>query len=248
MLHQKLSYEFSLSWTVQFLHMLLKIYKGVSKNFWTGSLVQELQMVQLLATRCSCITISWVSLVSFATIILCVASQQMFVVFILLLTQSKTFVYTLTYEVSLQPWFLFILRCLVKYIPNFTANSAIEVISLFGVSSQWQSSFTQKLQTLTTHRITSLQYCLSFSDLLTQQCAHCSCLIIGLVYLTLYIVKVVPTFSMILNSFRAIWPAQRSLSEGLIFIRILRRVQKKENFPGSWKIDQQVSPFIFAIF
>jgi hypothetical protein len=32
-------------------------YKGVSKSFWTGCLEQELQMVQLSATRCSCIAI-----------------------------------------------------------------------------------------------------------------------------------------------------------------------------------------------
>jgi hypothetical protein len=37
-------------------------------------------MVQLSATRCSCIAILWVSLVSFATITLCVASQQVFIV------------------------------------------------------------------------------------------------------------------------------------------------------------------------
>jgi hypothetical protein len=30
-------------------------YKGVSKSFWTGRLERELQMVQLSATRCSCI-------------------------------------------------------------------------------------------------------------------------------------------------------------------------------------------------
>jgi hypothetical protein len=43
-------------------------------------LEQELQMVQLSATRCSCITILRVSLVSFAAITLCVASQQVFAV------------------------------------------------------------------------------------------------------------------------------------------------------------------------
>jgi hypothetical protein len=37
-------------------HQLL-VYKGVSKSFQTGRLVRELQMVQLSATRCSCITI-----------------------------------------------------------------------------------------------------------------------------------------------------------------------------------------------
>jgi hypothetical protein len=32
-------------------------YEGVSISFWTGHLKQELQMVQLSATRCSCIAI-----------------------------------------------------------------------------------------------------------------------------------------------------------------------------------------------
>jgi hypothetical protein len=41
---------------------------------------RELQMVQLCATRCSCIAIFWVSLVSFAAITLCVASQRVFVI------------------------------------------------------------------------------------------------------------------------------------------------------------------------
>jgi hypothetical protein len=50
------------------------IYEGVSKNFRTGRLEREVQMVQLSATRCSCIAILWVSLVSFAAITLFVAS------------------------------------------------------------------------------------------------------------------------------------------------------------------------------
>jgi hypothetical protein len=37
-------------------------------------------MVQLSATTCSCIVILWVSLVSFATITLYVASQRVFIV------------------------------------------------------------------------------------------------------------------------------------------------------------------------
>jgi hypothetical protein len=32
-------------------------YEGVSKSFRTGRLEQELQMVQLYVTRCSCIAI-----------------------------------------------------------------------------------------------------------------------------------------------------------------------------------------------
>jgi hypothetical protein len=44
--------------------------EGLSKSFWTGRLERELQMIQLSATRCSCIAILWVSLVSFAAITL----------------------------------------------------------------------------------------------------------------------------------------------------------------------------------
>jgi hypothetical protein len=45
-------------------------YEGVSKCFRTGRLARELQMVQLSATTCSCIAISWISLVSCAAITL----------------------------------------------------------------------------------------------------------------------------------------------------------------------------------
>jgi hypothetical protein len=54
-------------------------YEGVSKSFRTGRLERELQMVQLSATTCGCIVILCVSLVSFAAITLCVASQRVFV-------------------------------------------------------------------------------------------------------------------------------------------------------------------------
>jgi hypothetical protein len=70
----------------------LSSYEGVSKSFQTGRLERELQMVQLSATRCSCITILWVSLVTFATVTLCVASQRVFVVVVFSLsTQSGNF-------------------------------------------------------------------------------------------------------------------------------------------------------------
>jgi hypothetical protein len=55
-------------------------YEGVSKSFRTGRLERELQIVQLSATRCSCIAILWVSLVSFTAITLCIASQWVFIV------------------------------------------------------------------------------------------------------------------------------------------------------------------------
>jgi hypothetical protein len=61
----------------------LLAYEGVSKTFRTGRLERELQMLQLCATRCSCIAIflgGGVSLVSFAAITLCVTCQRMFIV------------------------------------------------------------------------------------------------------------------------------------------------------------------------
>jgi hypothetical protein len=59
---------------------ILLLHEGVSKSFWTGCLEWELQMVHLSETRCSCITILCVSLVSSATTTLCVASQWVFIV------------------------------------------------------------------------------------------------------------------------------------------------------------------------
>jgi hypothetical protein len=50
------------------------MYEGVSNSFWTRHLERELQMVQLSATRLSCISILWVSLVNFVAITLHVAS------------------------------------------------------------------------------------------------------------------------------------------------------------------------------
>jgi hypothetical protein len=58
------------------------MYDGVSKSFCTGRLEQELQMVQLSTTRCSCIAILWVILVSFVSITLCIVSQRVFIVIV----------------------------------------------------------------------------------------------------------------------------------------------------------------------
>jgi hypothetical protein len=56
------------------------LYEGVSKSYRTGRLERVQQMVQLSATRCRCIAILWVSLVSFAAVTLCVAFQRGFIV------------------------------------------------------------------------------------------------------------------------------------------------------------------------
>jgi hypothetical protein len=64
------------------------LYEGASKSFRTGRLDRELQMAQLSATRCSCIAFLWVSLVSFAAITLCVASQWVFMIVVYFVIES----------------------------------------------------------------------------------------------------------------------------------------------------------------
>jgi hypothetical protein len=69
-------------------------YEGVSKSFRTGRLEWELQMVELSTTRCSCIAILWVSLVSFAAITLCFASQRVFIVVYFVIDTVRKLLYT----------------------------------------------------------------------------------------------------------------------------------------------------------
>jgi hypothetical protein len=61
-------------------------------------------MVQLSATRCSCITILWVSLVSFATITLCVASQWVFIVVYFIIDSARKLLDTPSYSVYVGFW------------------------------------------------------------------------------------------------------------------------------------------------
>jgi hypothetical protein len=64
---------------ILYIHLFHACYiRGCIQKFtdWPGRLEWELQMVQLSATRCSCIAILWVSLVSFAAITLYVASER----------------------------------------------------------------------------------------------------------------------------------------------------------------------------
>jgi hypothetical protein len=88
---------------------------GCIQKFPDWPLVVRTAMVQLSATRCSCIAILWVSLVSFAARTLCFASQRVFIVVISLSTQSRNFrtyprvcvcvkYYIVPHAESLLPW------------------------------------------------------------------------------------------------------------------------------------------------
>jgi hypothetical protein len=70
--------------------LLTKLMKFLSSFMWrtrmypkVSGLERELQMVQFPATRSSCIAILWVSLVSFVAITLCVASQRVFIIVVI---------------------------------------------------------------------------------------------------------------------------------------------------------------------
>jgi hypothetical protein len=55
-------------------------------------------MVQLYDTRSSCIAILWVSLVSFAAVTLCVASQQVFIVVYFFIDSVRNLLDTPSYD------------------------------------------------------------------------------------------------------------------------------------------------------
>jgi hypothetical protein len=64
-------------------------YDGVSKSFRTGPPVaRTANGISLSATRYCCFAILWVSLVSLAAIILCVASQRVFIVVVYFVIDS----------------------------------------------------------------------------------------------------------------------------------------------------------------
>jgi hypothetical protein len=67
---------------------MIFIYEGVSKSFRTGRLEWQLLIVQLSGTGCSCIATLWVSLMSFAAITLCVASQWGFIIVVYFVIDS----------------------------------------------------------------------------------------------------------------------------------------------------------------
>jgi hypothetical protein len=67
---------------------IVQSYEGVSKTFRTGRLERELQMVQFSATKCSYISILWVSLVSSVAVTLYVASQRVFIVVVYFVVDS----------------------------------------------------------------------------------------------------------------------------------------------------------------
>jgi hypothetical protein len=75
------------------------VYESVSKSFRTGRLQREPQMMQLSATRCSRIAILCVSVVSFAAITLCVASQRVFIVIYFVIDSVRKLLVTPSYSV-----------------------------------------------------------------------------------------------------------------------------------------------------
>jgi hypothetical protein len=105
-------------------HARTHAHEGVSKSFRTGRLERELQMVQFSATRCSCIDILWVSLVSFAAVTLCNASQQVFIVIYFVIDSVRKLLDTPSY---IGKNLLLLLKWL--YSPMRTLASLMDIIT-----------------------------------------------------------------------------------------------------------------------
>jgi hypothetical protein len=85
-------------------------------------------MVQLSATRCSCIAILWVSLVSFAAITLCVASQRLFVVVVVVVVDDD-FVIDSVRKFLDTPWYFSMMsQCWRKRISAITSSCKFGLI------------------------------------------------------------------------------------------------------------------------
>jgi hypothetical protein len=88
------------------------LYECASKNLRNGRLERELQMIQFSTIGCSSIAILWVSLVSFAAITLCVASQRVFIFVVYFVMHSVR-------KLLDTPSYAFMAWWLVKYRDNF---------------------------------------------------------------------------------------------------------------------------------
>jgi hypothetical protein len=122
------------------------MYDGVSKSFRIGHLERELQMVQFSATMCSCIAILWVSLVSFADITLCVASQRVFVVVYFVIVSVRKLLDT--------PLYIFVHVCM-QVCKNYIHVIVHALFTLFvfriSVTKNWQESDKQSRCAISWH-------------------------------------------------------------------------------------------------
>jgi hypothetical protein len=84
-------------------------------------------MVQLSATRCSCISILWVILVSFAAITLCIASQRVLIVVYFVIDSVRKLLDTLSYFVAFLLFFLRLSR--IKFSSLFLYRIYSETVS-----------------------------------------------------------------------------------------------------------------------
>jgi len=110
--------------------MMQEKYEGVFKRFRTDRLERELQMVQLSASKCSRIAILWVSLVSFATVTLSVASQQVFIVTVVyfVIDSVRKLLDTLSYDGRIICSFMDRVKCVCRL--SFTVYSLRHVLNV----------------------------------------------------------------------------------------------------------------------
>jgi hypothetical protein len=113
-------------------------YKRIPYRNNASKIKRILQMVQLSATRCSFIAILWASLVNFAAITLCVASQRAIpkvsIYFVIdsvrIRLETPSYFFFFTWESQILFFFLFRLITLIKYLNLKYRNSFTETLNV----------------------------------------------------------------------------------------------------------------------
>jgi hypothetical protein len=122
-------------------------------------------MVQLSATRCSCIAILWVSLVSFAAITLRIASQRVFVVVFSIWLSPETFGFTLVATCSLFHFSTVMAgHCVAFTLPSPASPSPLRVPSLLAQATGHNKVMRRHFPSFLASRI----FCVSYHIELTR--------------------------------------------------------------------------------
>jgi hypothetical protein len=111
-------------------------------------------MVQLSATRCSCIAILWVSLVSFVAITLCVASQRVFVVvspyFVIDSVRKLLFTLSYVFIITIQDFYSAVDACApwskLSPLPSYHVGWSSSHVIRFPFCNMWVSLFLSLLE------------------------------------------------------------------------------------------------------
>jgi hypothetical protein len=109
------------------------VVRGCIRKFPDWTTGARTQMVQFSATRCRCIDILWVSLLSFAAVTLCVASQRVFVVVYFIIDSVRKLIDTFSYYLHSLWRFGYVSRTLNDFNCGSFFSKHVRVVVLYEV-------------------------------------------------------------------------------------------------------------------